>query len=89
MTTTQQPALALVPVHVCASASISSITHLIIAVCPTYAPCPALPYPRTLPVLQAVFFSYFTDLTTYEGFYYMGATIICLGAATALLYWTR
>jgi hypothetical protein len=36
---------------------------------------------------QALFFG-FVDLTPYEGFYWMGATILCLGAATCLLlYW--
>lgn len=37
-------------------------------------------------LLQAIFFSYF-DFTTYEGFYWMGTSIICLGAFTSLLYW--
>lgn len=38
-------------------------------------------------VVQALFFG-FVDLTPYEGFYWMGATIICLGALTSLLlYW--
>jgi hypothetical protein len=38
-------------------------------------------------VVQALFFG-FVDLTPYEGFYWMGAAIICLGALTTLLlYW--
>jgi hypothetical protein len=46
-----------------------------------------LSHPCVLLLSQALFFG-FVDLTPYEGFYWMGATIICLGAATCLLlYW--
>lgn len=45
-----------------------------------------MPCTNQPPPPQAVFFSYF-DFTPYEGFYWMGATIICLSAVTNLLYW--
>lgn len=39
------------------------------------------------PFPQALFFG-FVELTPYEGFYWMGITIICLGAVSCmLLYW--
>ncbi|KAF8054878.1 NRT2.2 [Scenedesmus sp. PABB004] len=37
-------------------------------------------------VTQALFFGY-ADFTPYEGFYWMGTAVICLGAAVALLHW--
>ncbi|WIA21146.1 hypothetical protein OEZ85_005456 [Tetradesmus obliquus] len=37
-------------------------------------------------VTQAVFFSYF-DFSAYEGFYWMGTSVICLSAFTSLLAW--
>lgn len=43
--------------------------------------------PHPLPtVLQAVFFSYF-DFSAYEGFYWMGTSVVCLSAFTSLLFW--
>jgi hypothetical protein len=35
---------------------------------------------------QAVFFSYF-EFSAYEGFYWMGTSVVCLSAFTSLLFW--